>query len=55
MVNFLGDRSRLNENPQVWMINVNGFLLDAPCLKREIQEEVLRQGLIPYIPERPDR
>lgn len=55
MVNFLDDRSRLNENPQVWMINVNGFLLDARHLKREIQEEALRQGLIPYIPERPDR
>ena len=36
-----------------WMIQVNGFLVDARFLKREIQEEALRQGLIPYIPERP--
>jgi len=34
---------------------VNGFLVDARFLKREIQEEALRKGLIPYIPERPQR
>jgi len=34
------------------MIQVNGFVLDARILKREIQEEALRKGLIPYIPER---
>jgi hypothetical protein len=28
-------------------------LVDARFLKREIQEEALRKGLIPYIPERP--
>ena len=27
--------------------------LDARFLKREFQEEALRKGLIPYIPERP--
>ena len=32
---------------------VNGFLVDARFLKREVQEEALRKGLIPYIPERP--
>jgi hypothetical protein len=36
-----------------WMIQVNGFLVDARFLKREIQEEALRKGLISYIPERP--
>ncbi len=45
--------SRIAQNPKVWMIQVNGFILDARYLKREIQEEALRQGLIPYIPERP--
>ena len=39
----------------VWMIEVNGFVIDARFLKREIQEEALRKGLIPYIPERPQR
>lgn len=46
-------RSRIEQNPMAWMIQVNGFLVDARFLKREIQEEALRKGLIPYIPERP--
>ncbi len=46
-------RSRMDRNPMAWMIHVNGFLVDARFLKREIQEEALRKGLIPYIPERP--
>ncbi len=47
--------SRIAQNPKVWMIQVNGFILDARYLKREIQEKALRQGLIPYIPERPQQ
>ena len=46
-------RSRMDRNPMAWMIQVNGFLVDARFLKREIQEKALRKGLIPYIPERP--
>ncbi len=46
-------RSRMAQNPMAWMIQVNGFLVDARMLKREIQEEALRKGLIPYMPERP--
>jgi hypothetical protein len=46
-------RSRIEQNPMAWMIQVNGFLVDARFLKREVQEEALRKGLIPYIPERP--
>jgi hypothetical protein len=34
------------------MIQINGFLVDARYLKREIQEEALRKGLIPFIPEK---
>ena len=33
-----------------WMIQVNGFVVDARRLKREVQEEAFRKGLIPYIP-----
>jgi hypothetical protein len=46
-------RSRIEQNPTAWMIQVNGVLVDARFLKPEIQEEALRKGLIPYIPERP--
>ena len=48
-------RSQMDENPMAWMITVNGFLLDARFLKREIQELALLKGLIPYIPEKPNR
>jgi hypothetical protein len=42
--------SRMDENPMAWMIQMNGFLVDARILKREFQEEAFRKGLIPYIP-----
>lgn len=43
-------RSQMDRNPMAWMIQMNGFLVDARILKREFQEEALRRGLIPYIP-----
>jgi len=43
-------RQRVEESPMAWMIQVNGFIVDARCLKREIQEEAFRKGRIPYIP-----
>ncbi len=42
-------RKRIDESPMVWMIQVNGFVLDARHLRREVQEEALRKGFIPYI------
>ncbi len=45
--------SMIAENPMAWMIEVNGFVLDARFLKREIQEEAFRQGMIPFVPDRP--
>ena len=46
-------RRHVEQNPLAWTVRVNGFVLDARMLKREIQEEALRKELIPYIPERP--
>lgn len=43
-------RQRIEESPMAWMIQVNGFFVDARRLKREVQEEAFRKGLIPYIP-----
>jgi hypothetical protein len=48
-------RSQMDKTPMAWMIQFNGFLVDARILKREFQEEALRKGLIPYIPEKPQR
>ena len=42
--------SRLETNPLAWMIQVNGFIVDARYASREVQEEALRLGLIPYLP-----
>lgn len=44
--------SRLKDNPAAWQVEINGFIVDARFLKREIQEELLRKGVIPFIPER---
>ncbi|OGG56113.1 MAG: hypothetical protein A3F84_28660 [Candidatus Handelsmanbacteria bacterium RIFCSPLOWO2_12_FULL_64_10] len=42
--------SQLERNPLVWMIQVNGLIVDARRVPREIQEEAYRLKLIPYIP-----
>lgn len=42
--------SKLADNPLAWMISVNGLIVDARHAPREIQEEALRRGLIPYLP-----
>ncbi|MBI3977633.1 MAG: hypothetical protein HY331_05545 [Chloroflexi bacterium] len=42
--------SRLHNHPLAWMIQVNGLIVDARHLPREIQEEAFRKGLIPYVP-----
>lgn len=42
--------SRREQNPLVWMLKVNGFIIDVRTASREIQEIALSQGLIPYLP-----
>ena len=42
--------SRIATNPMAWMIDINGLTLDARYAPREIQEEALRRGLIPFLP-----
>ncbi len=42
--------SKMGENPLVWMLSVNGFLMDIRFAPRSAQEEAFRKGLIPYIP-----
>ena len=44
--------SKLATNPNVWMIEVNGFIIDARYASREIQEIAFLKGLIPYLPEK---
>jgi hypothetical protein len=42
--------SRLEDNPLVWMLQVNGLMMDVRQAPREVQEIAFRKGLIPYIP-----
>lgn len=42
--------SQLEHNPLAWLIQVNGLIVDARRVPREIQEEAYRRRLIPYIP-----
>ena len=43
--------SRLSENPAAWMIMVDGFIVDARMLSKELQEVAFAKGLIPYVPD----
>jgi len=42
--------SRMDDNPLVWMLEVNGFLMDIRMAPREAQVVAYEKGLIPYIP-----
>jgi hypothetical protein len=42
--------SKLDDNPLVWMLQVNGFMMDVRHAPREVQEIAFNKGLIPYIP-----
>jgi hypothetical protein len=41
---------KVEENPMAWMIKVNGMLVDARDMPKEVQEEAHRKGLIPHVP-----
>ena len=42
--------SRLDDNPMVWMLQVNGLMMDVRHAPREVQEIAFNKGLIPFIP-----
>ena len=44
--------SRLEDNPLVWMLAVNGFAVDIRTAPLELQEQAFRKGLIPFVPGR---
>jgi hypothetical protein len=47
--------SRMADNPMVWMVMVNGLVVDIRDMPREIQEAAYEQGIIPYIPDQDGR
>jgi hypothetical protein len=42
--------SMIDENPLVWILQVNGLMVDVRHMPREVQEIAYQKGLIPYIP-----
>ncbi len=42
--------SQVERNPMVWLIQVNGLIVDARAMPREVQHEAWRKGLIPFVP-----
>jgi hypothetical protein len=40
----------LDQNPMVWMIQVDDLIVDARWLPEALQVEAWRRGLIPYVP-----
>ena len=45
--------SMMDRNPLIWMLSVNGYIMDIRYAPRGAQEEAFRLGLIPYIPKAP--
>jgi hypothetical protein len=42
--------SKLADNPLAWFVEINGFVVDARGLAPDVQEELHRRGLIPFVP-----
>jgi len=42
--------SRIDDNPMVWILQVNGLMVDIRHMPREVQVIAYEKGLIPYIP-----
>jgi hypothetical protein len=42
--------SLMDDNPLIWMLEVNGFIMDIRQCPRQLQEMAYQKGLIPYIP-----
>ena len=42
--------SMVDDNPLIWILSVNGVMVDVRDMPREVQEIALEKGLIPYIP-----
>jgi len=42
--------SKMEDNAMAWMIMVNGFIVDARSMPRDLQEAAYAKGLTPYLP-----
>ncbi|MBI1918602.1 MAG: hypothetical protein HYS12_28240 [Planctomycetes bacterium] len=44
-------KEMLEHNPLVWLVEVDGLPYDIRRAPRHVQEEAVRRGLIPFVPE----
>ena len=42
--------SRVDDNPMIWILKVNGYMVDIRSMPRELQVIAFEKGLIPYSP-----
>ena len=42
--------SRMDDNPLIWMFEIDGLIVDVRQMPLEFQEAAYQRGLIPYIP-----
>jgi len=43
-------QEHIESNPMIWMVQVNGFIVDIRDMPLEVQEQAFAMGIIPYIP-----
>jgi len=43
--------SRIDDNPLIWMVSINGYIMDIRHAPYQIQVEAFSKGIIPYIPD----
>ena len=55
-IDFFNPEWQLNElianNPAIWMVQINGIIVDIRTMSSEIQQQAFDMGIIPYIPEK---
>ena len=44
-------QSRIDKNPLIWMVTVNGLMVDVRDMPLEVQKIAYEKGLIPHIPK----
>jgi hypothetical protein len=44
-------QSLTDKNPFIWMLEINGFIIDVRNAPRQVQQFAFDSGLIPYIPD----
>lgn len=47
--------SRLDDNPLVWMMEINGFIVDVRHAPHAVQKALFEAGRIPYVPAERER